>query len=151
MSAFKLESPAFKDGTKIPRKYGYKEQNVSPPLNMGGAPPGTKSLALIMDDPDAMAPAGKVWDHWVIWNIAPDTEQIEEGTVPEGATEGKNDYGEIGYGGPAPPDREHTYVFELYALDVVLDLEEGATKDRLKSTLKGHTLEKTVLRGTYAP
>ncbi|MFO8109517.1 MAG: YbhB/YbcL family Raf kinase inhibitor-like protein [Thermoplasmata archaeon] len=151
MSALKLESPAFENGKKIPRKYGYKKKNINPPLNIKGVSDGTKSLALIMDDPDAMAPAGKVWDHWVIWNISPNTKKIKEGSVPKEAVEGKSDYGEIGYGGPAPPDKEHTYVFKLYALDNTLPLKKGATKDKLKKAMKGHVLAKSVLKGTYAP
>ncbi len=147
----KLESPEFDNGSKIPRKYGYKNEDVNPPLNIDGVPEGAKSLALIMDDPDAMKPAGKVWDHWVIWNISPDTKAIKEGVTPKGAVEGKNDYGKLGYGGPNPPDREHTYVFELYVLDEELDLPEGSTKKDVKLSMKGHVLDKAVLKGTYAP
>ncbi len=151
MCALKLKSPVFDNGKGIPRKYGYKNENVNPPLVIKGVPKGTKSLALIMDDPDAMAPAGKVWDHWLIWNIPPNTKAIKEGSVPGRAVEGKNDYGKIGYGGPNPPDKEHTYVFELYALDQPLKLSKGASKGKLKKAMKGHVIEKTVLTGTYEP
>ncbi len=151
MTKLKLESPEFENESKIPRKYGYKNENVNPSLNIEGVPEGAKSLALIMDDPDAMKPAGKIWDHWVIWNISPYTKTIQEGSVPKDASEGKNDYGELGYGGPNPPDSEHTYIFELYALDVKLELPEGSTKKELKSSIKGHVMDKAVLKGTYAP
>ncbi len=151
MPTLKLKSPAFEDGKEIPRIYGYKNENVNPPLNIEGVPENTKSLALIMDDPDAMAPAGKVWDHWVIWNISPEIHEIKEGSVPQGAVEGKNDYGDIGYGGPNPPDKEHTYIFELYALDDILDLKKGSTKEELKKRMKGNVIGRSVLRGTYAP
>ncbi len=151
MTTLKIESPAFDDGKEIPRKYGYKLSNVNPPFIIEGVPDGTRSLALIMDDPDAVAPAGKVWDHWVIWNIPPETDRMMEDGVPPGSIEGKNDYGEIGYGGPNPPDKKHTYIFELYALDTVLDLKKGATKEQLKKAMKGHVLDKAVLKGTYTP
>ena len=151
MSELKLDSPKFSDGKKIPRKYGYTNKNINPPLEISGVPDKTESLALVMDDPDAMEPAGKIWDHWVIWNISPEIEIIEEDDVPRGAVEGKNDYKKLGYGGPNPPDKEHTYIFKLYALDTKLDLKQGSTKDDLEDAMKGHILDKTKLTGTYAP
>lgn len=151
MSELKLVSPKFSDGEKISRKYGYTNKNINPPLEISGVPDKTESLALVMDDPDAMEPAGKIWDHWVIWNISPEIEIIEEDDVPRGAVEGKNDYKKLGYGGPNPPDKEHTYIFKLYALDTKLDLKEGSTKDDLEDAMKGHELDKTKLIGTYAP
>jgi hypothetical protein len=112
-------------------------------------PAGTESLALIMDDPDAVDPAGKVWDHWVIWNIDPDQEQLpEDWSAP---AEGQNDYGERGYGGPNPPDREHTYRFECYALDATLDLSTRTDADALRDAMAGHVLGSATLEGTYAP
>jgi len=149
MTELTLASPAFGDGERIPEKYGYTEQNVNPPLNFSGVPEGTQSIALVMDDPDAVEPAGKVWDHWVLYNVPSGTEQIREAEAP--GTEGTNDYGETGYGGPNPPDKEHTYVFTLYALDTELELGEGATKDELEDAVEGHVMEKDVLTGTYAP
>ena len=114
MGNLKLTSSAFSDGEEIPRECGYKNGNKVPPLTVSGIPEGTKSLSLIMDDPDAMEPAGKVWVHWVMWNIDPtNTELFVENLTREGMT----DFGEVGYGGPAPPDKRHTYVFKLYALD----------------------------------
>ncbi len=146
----RLTSPAFDDGGRIPREHGYTERNARPPLAVSDVPPGTATLALVMDDPDAVEPAGKVWDHWVVWNIPADTRRITADMDVPGV-EGTNDYGEVGYGGPNPPDREHTYVFTLYALDTTLDLEPGATTDDLEQAMQGHILASTELHGTYAP
>ncbi len=151
MTGLKLVSLEFDDGEKIPRKYGYEVENINPPLEISGVPDDTKSLALIMDDPDAVKPAGKVWDHWVIWNIEPNTSQIGEDEVPPGAVEGKNDYNEQGYGGPNPPDREHTYKFKLYALDRTIDLPRNSKKEDLEDEMKGHILDKALLEGTFKP
>ncbi len=151
MSELKLTSLEFSEGEKIPRKYGYTNENINPPLEISGVPDNTRSLALVMDDPDAMEPAGKIWDHWVIWNINPEIKIIEEDDTPEGSIEGKNDYKKLGYGGPNPPDKEHTYIFKLYALDTELDLSKGSTKDDLEDAMKGHVIDKTKLTGTYAP
>jgi len=151
MSALKLTSSAFSDGEVIPRQYGYKNGNKSPPLEISGIPDTTKSLALIVDDPDAMKPAGKIWVHWIVWNIEPSITKIDEDSTPSGCVEGKTDFGEVGYGGPAPPDQEHTYVFKLYALDNTLDLEKGSTKSDLENSMKGHIIEETKLTGKYAP
>ena len=147
----KLQSGAFSNGGKIPRKYGYKRENISPPLSISGVPGGAKSLAIIMDDPDAVKPAGKICVHWLICNIDSSTTRIHEATVPPGATEGKTDFGETAYGGPAPPDGPHTYIFKLYALDTTLNLKEGAPKKKLESAMEGHILDEAVLRGRYAP
>ena len=146
-----LTSPAFADGAPIPRSHGYEADNVNPPLAIEGVPADTESLALVMDDPDAVEPAGKVWDHWVVWNVDPGIGEIPEGWSVAGAVEGQNDYGEPGYGGPNPPDREHTYRFRLYALDTELDLSAGATKDDLLAAIEGHVLAEAQLDGTYAP
>ncbi|MDY6769757.1 MAG: YbhB/YbcL family Raf kinase inhibitor-like protein [Candidatus Nanohaloarchaea archaeon] len=144
-----LTSPAFDDGGRIPQKYGYEHANVNPPLTVSGVPEGAESLALVMDDPDAKPVAGKVWDHWVLYGIPPNVTDIREDEAA--GVEGQNDYGEQGYGGPNPPDKQHTYVFTLYALDTELDLEPGATKEELERAIDGHVLAKDVLRGTYAP
>jgi len=149
MADLQLSSPAFDDGERIPEEYGYAADNASPPLEIRGVPDAAESLVLVVDDPDAAEPAGKVWDHWVVWNIPPETESIAEGTLPDGASEGENDYGETGWGGPNPPDREHTYRFLLYALDMELDLASDATKDDLYDAASGHTVGKAELRGTY--
>ncbi|MCV0410626.1 YbhB/YbcL family Raf kinase inhibitor-like protein [Nitrosopumilus sp.] len=146
-----IASPAFKNGQNIPRKYGYKNENSSPPLFIDKVPEGTKSLALIMDDPDAMKAVGKVWVHWVLWNIPSNTQEIKENSIPEGSVEGKTDFGEIGYGGPAPPDKEHLYIFKLYALDTKLDLEQNSTKTDLEKSMKNHIHAEAKLEGRYAP
>jgi Raf kinase inhibitor-like YbhB/YbcL family protein len=151
MSTLQLTSPAFINGGPIPEKYGYSAENVNPPLEIDDVPEGTQSLALILDDPDAVEPAGKVWDHWVVWNIDPTTTTIPENWNATEAAQGRNDYGEHGYGGPNPPDREHTYRFRLFAIDRWLDLGADTTKDQLKSAMDGNVIARTELEGTYAP
>lgn len=148
-----LTSSAFGNGEPIPDEYGYTERNVNPPLTIADVPEGAESLALIVDDPDAIAPAGKIWDHWVVWNIPPGTEAIPEDWDPghDGAMEGRNDYGERGYGGPNPPDGRHTYRFELSALNTTVDLRSSADADDLRAAIDGHVLDQALLEGTYAP
>ena len=143
-----LTSSAFSDGNPIPRECGYKNGNKEPPLAISGIPAEAKSLTLIMDDPDAMEAVGKVWVHWVVWNISPD--MWEYGNARD-AAEGMTDFGEVGYGGPAPPDKRHTYVFKLYALDSELDLPDKSTKADVEKSMEGHIIEQTQLTGTYAP
>ena len=146
MGNLQLTTPAFSDGDEIPRECGYKNGNEVPPLAINGIPEGTKSLTLIMDDPAAMGAVGKVWVHWIVWNIDPTaTESLQD------ATEGMTDFGEVGYGGPAPPDKRHTYVFKLYALDCELDLPNESTKTDLEKAMEGHIIEQATLTGTYAP
>ena len=151
MSGFTLESQAFEHGGVIPRKYGYKNGNNSPPLKITNIPENTVTLALIMDDPDAMGAVGKVWIHWVLWNIDSSTLEIKENSIPPNCMEGKTDFGEIGYGGPAPPDKEHTYVFKLYALDEKLDVNKGSTKKQIEDAMKNHIIVETKLEGRYSP
>ena len=146
MGDLQLTSNAFSHGGEIPRKYGYKNGNEKPSLTINGVPEGTKSLALIMDDPDAMGAVGKVWVHWVVWNIDPTTTELENLTE-----EGMTDFGEVGYGGPAPPDKRHTYVFKLYALDSALDLSGESSKADVEKAMEGHIIEQATLTGTYAP
>lgn len=147
----KLESTSFENGETIPKKFGYKNGNDSPALIISNVPESAKSLALIMDDPDAMGAVGKVWVHWVLWNIPKDVAKIPENSIPENSIEGETDFGEIGYGGPAPPDKEHTYIFKLYALDIVIDLGKGSTKKDLESSMQGHIVSEAKLIGKYAP
>ncbi|MFB6291783.1 MAG: YbhB/YbcL family Raf kinase inhibitor-like protein [Candidatus Nanohaloarchaea archaeon] len=147
----KLTSPAFDDGGMMPEKYGYTRQNVNPPLRFKEVPEETASLVLLVDDPDAVEPAGKVWDHWTVWNIPAGTAEVEEGSTPPGAVEGMTDFGEPGYGGPNPPDGEHTYRFRLYALDTRLDLPANATKEDVQDAMEGHVLDTAELEGTFAP
>ena len=151
MSNFRLESNEFDNGGEIPRKFGYKNGNSSPPLKISGVPENTSSMALIMDDPDAMDAVGKVWVHWVLWNIEPNVTEIKENSIPSNSIEGETDFGEIGYGGPAPPDKEHTYIFKLYALDKKLDLNKGSTKKQIEESMKNHIIEETKLEGRYSP
>ena len=154
MGNLKLTSSAFSHGGEIPRECGYKNGNKITPLTVSGIPEGTKSLALIMDDPDAMEAVGKVWVHWVAWNIDPTNTELENLT-----TVGMTDFGEVGYGGPAPPDKRHTYVFTLYALDSELDgLEKTSTIADVLDAIAGdddggsdRLIERTRLKGTYAP
>lgn len=151
MANLRLTSPAFDDGDPIPREYGYNHKNVNPPLRIEGVPPDAETLALIVDDPDARKPAGKVWDHWVVWNIPADIGEVPRDWSTSGAAEGLNDYGSRGYGGPNPPDREHTYEFTLYALDQRLDLSPDTTADALREAMENRVLEKAELRGTFTP
>jgi len=151
MSNFTIESEAFDNGGVIPRKYGYKNGNQSPPLKISGVPENTSSLALIMDDPDAMGAVGKVWVHWVVWNIDPSTIELKENSIPQDCLEGKTDFGEIGYGGPAPPDKEHTYIFKLYALDQKLDTDKSSTKKQIEKAMNNHIIAETRLEGRYSP
>jgi len=146
-----LESSAFTSEGEIPKKYGYKYDNLSPPLKIGSVPSDSKSLALVMDDPDAMGAVGKVWVHWVMWNIDPTITDISEGSSPSGSIEGKTDFGEIKYGGPAPPDKRHTYVFKLYALKTKLDLPKGSTKAELEQAISSQIISHTFLKGTFEP
>ncbi len=146
-----LTSSAFENGGTIPQKYGFKNKNLSIPLKISEIPDDTKSLALIMDDPDAMGVVGKVWVHWVLWNIPPNTNEIIENSIPQNSIEGKTDFDEIGYGGPAPPDKEHTYIFKLYALDVILNLKQDSVKDDVEESMKKHIITEVKLEGKFAP
>ena len=146
-----LTSEAFENGEIIPKKYGYKHGNTSPPLQINEIPENTTSLVLIMDDPDAMGAVGKIWIHWVVWNIDPKNPDFKENSIPSNCIEGETDFGEIGYGGPAPPDKEHVYVFKLYALDQKLSNVKGSTKKEIESAMKNHVIEETLLQGRYAP
>ena len=153
---FHISSFDFSDGGEIPKECGYKNGNKVPHLAVFGVPEGTKFLALIMDDPDAMGAVGKVWVHWVVWDISPGALkqfQYENSQTPEIAhsTRGMTDFGEVGYGGPAPPDKRHTYVFKLYALDSKLVLPDKSTKADVEKAMEGHIIEQTQLTGTYAP
>ena len=152
MGNLKLTSSDFEDGGEIPRECGYKNGNKVPPLTISGIPEGTKSLALVMDDPDAMGAVGKVWVHWTVWDIDPTIAEIGE-NLRDVLSEGRTDFGEVGYGGPAPPDKRHTYVFKLYALDCKeLPCVGGkATKPEVETAMEGYIIEQTQLTGTYAP
>jgi len=151
---FSLSSPAFENGGKIPSKYTCDEDRfLSPPLSISGVPESAASLALIMDDPDVRKekhPSG-VFNHWVLFNLPPDTAEIPEGK-PVG-TAGTNGRGEMGYRGPCPPPEyepsEHRYIFRLYALDEVLNLPSGATKKEVLAAMEGHIIAITEFVGRY--
>jgi len=146
-----LESPAFKENDIIPSKFTCDGKDISPPLSWSNLPNGSKSIVLIFDDPDA--PVG-TWVHWVIYNIPPDSNNLEE-NVPKdrelknGAKQGRNDFGKIGYGGPCPPEGTHRYYFKLYAIDTILDLKTGTNKEKLENAMKGHIIAKAQLIGKY--
>jgi Raf kinase inhibitor-like YbhB/YbcL family protein len=146
MSTLKLSSPAFGHSELIPAKYTCDGSDVNPPFAIENIPPEAKSLALIVEDPDA--PAG-TWVHWVVWNISPATREIKEHSLPSGAQEGMNDFRKRRYGGPCPPSGTHRYFFKLYALDTTLSLSANATKSTLESTMKGLILAQTELIGLY--
>ncbi len=151
--AMVLTSPAFAHGGEIPSRYTCDGEDISPPLQWKGVPAQARSLALIVDDPDAPDPAAPkmVWVHWVLYDIPPDTNGLPEGVteLPEGTLEGVNDWHRTGYGGPCPPIGRHRYFFKLYALDTVLPNMEKPTKQELLGAMEGHVLGETVLMGTY--
>lgn len=144
---FKLTSPAFNHGSQIPSRYTCDGENINPHLIIHGVPANAKSLALLMEDPDA--PAG-LWIHWVMWNIPPETKEIREHTVPMKAEEGYNTSRQSGYDGPCPPSGTHRYFFRLFALDSKLNLAEAADKQMLETAMETHILATTELIGTYS-
>ena len=142
-----LTSSAFENNKEIPEKYSCDGQDINPPLSLEGIPEETKSLVLIMDDPDA--PMG-TWDHWIVFNIKPSTKTIAENSVPPGAVQGVNSFKKITYGGPCPPSGTHHYLFKLYALDTILDLDENTNKQDVERAMKGHVVAQTKLVGMYS-
>jgi len=142
-----LKSPAFKDQAFIPVKYSGEGRAVNPPLIFENVPANAKSLVLIVDDPDA--PGGN-WDHWLVFNISPAVKEIKEGEVPAGARLGRNDFGQLEYGGPnPPPGKPHRYCFKLYALDAALALKEGAGKKEIERAMTGRILGQARLVGLF--
>jgi len=146
MEELKIASPAFADRGNIPAKYTCDGSDVNPPLTIQNVPAGTKSLALIMDDPDA--PSG-MWVHWLVWNINPATREIAENTVSRESISGKNDWHRNSYGGPCPPSGTHRYFIKLYALDATLALSGASTKSDLEKAMEGHILAEAQLLGLY--
>ena len=142
MSEFAITCSDFNEGDEIPKKFGYKFENEEPNISFIRPPSSTTTLALIMDDPDAMKAVGKVWVHWLTYHDVADSNS---------KIEGKTDFGEIGYGGPAPPDGRHTYIFKAYALDTELELKEGYSKQDLEDAMKGHIIAEARLTRTFAP
>ena len=151
--SLKITSTTFEHGREIPRRFTCDDADVSPPLQWEGVPEGTRSLALIVDDPDAPDPAAPkmTWVHWVLYNLPADTTGLAEAVdaLPPGTMDGLNDWKRSGFGGPCPPVGRHRYFFKLYALDTVLpDLSEP-TKQLLEAAIAGHVLAEAVLMGTY--
>ncbi len=146
-----MTCPAFEDGGTIPEEHTCDGMDVSPALAWTSGPEGTKTFALICDDPDA--PMG-TWVHWVLFNIPAEVNELPESIPPErelenGARQGMNDFHKVGYGGPAPPGGTHRYFFKIYALDTEIDLEAGATKADLLRAMEGHILAEGQLMGKY--
>jgi len=146
----KLISSAFEHETHIPSKYSCEGKNINPPLTFVEVPKETKSLVLLMDDPDVpvWVRSDQIYDHWVVFNIPPTSSGLLENSLPPGI-EGINSAGESKYTGPCPPDREHRYFFMLYALDILLPLECHATKEDVKKAMEGHIIAKAELMGRY--
>ncbi len=142
----KITSPAFENNKYIPSKYTCDGVNINPPLSISGVPEKTKSLVLIVDDPDA--PNGG-WVHWIVLNIPPDTKEIRAGSAPEGSAQGRTDFKNPGYGGPCPPSGIHHYHFKLYALDTILNLETMTVKKNIEEGMVGHILAQDLLVGLY--
>jgi Raf kinase inhibitor-like YbhB/YbcL family protein len=153
--SLKITSRAFAHQTAIPSTYTCEDRNVSPPLSWEGAPAGTQSLALIVDDPDAPDPAAPkmTWVHWVLYNLPPSStglpEAVSSAQLPAATLEGQNDWNRTGYGGPCPPIGRHRYFHKLYALDCVLRDLGHPTKAALEAAMQGHILAQTELVGTY--
>jgi Raf kinase inhibitor-like YbhB/YbcL family protein len=150
-----IVSSAFSEGQPIPRPYTCEGADTSPPLAFGAVPAGTKSLVLIVDDPDAPDPAAPrtTWVHWLLYNLPPTSTGLPEGVarggLPAGTLEGLNDWRRTGYGGPCPPIGRHRYFFKLYALDRVLPDLNRPTKPLLEKAIHGHVLAEAALVGTY--
>ncbi len=153
--ALTIRSSAFAEGGEIPTQYTCEGADRSPPLTFSGVPPAARSLALIVDDPDAPDPKAPkmVYVHWVLHDLPPDAgglaEAVQPAALPAGARVGRNDFGRSGYGGPCPPIGRHRYFFKLYALDAMLGDLGPLTKPRLLQAMKGHVVEEAQLMGTY--
>jgi len=143
----KITGVAFQEGGNIPSKFTCDGSDASPGLNFSGAPVEAKSLALIVDDPDA--PSG-LFTHWIAWNIDPKASVIGESSSPAGAVQGTNDFGKSGYGGPCPPSGTHRYYFKIFALDRALDLKPGARRKELDAAMSGHVIAQGELMGRYS-
>jgi Raf kinase inhibitor-like YbhB/YbcL family protein len=142
----KISSPAFENGGEIPKQYTCDGANINPPLRIENVPSNTKSIALVLDDIDA--PRG-TYVHWILWNIDPNVMEVKKDSVPEGAVQGVNDFNKRNYGGPCPPRRAHKYVFKIYALDTLLNLNSNSTKKDLEKTMEGHIISRSELTGVY--
>jgi Raf kinase inhibitor-like YbhB/YbcL family protein len=152
-STFTVTSTSYKDGAEIPQKFTCEGGDANPQLAFSGLPANTKSLAIIVDDPDAADPAKpeRTWVHWVVYDIAPTTQSIPEskGEAPPYARVGKNDFGKTTWGGPCPPVGKHRYFHKVYALDTMLGDLKQPTKAQLEAAMKGHILAEAQLVATY--
>ena len=146
----KLESPAFENNKRIPSKFTCDGDNVNPPLIIKNVPKGTQSLVLIVEDPDVPkhVRSDGMWNHWLLYNIPPDTKEIKEAADPPGSL-GKGTHGGSNYYGPCPPDREHRYFFKLFALGKRLELTGWPEKEEIELAMEGHVIEKCELIGLY--
>ena len=153
--SFELSSESFANGCEIPVVHTCDGAELSPHLAWSGAPEGTRSFALIVDDPDAPDPRAPrmTWVHWVVYNLPASESELPRGAaaagLPGGGCHGLNDWKRLGYGGPCPPVGRHRYVFKLYALDAALPVLEAPTRARLEEAMKRHVLARTELVGTY--
>lgn len=160
----KIISLDFEEGYEIPKKFGYNFDNINPRFEIVEIPRNTESLAIIMDDPDAMAAVGKVWVHWLICNIDPTINLNSNSKImiesnygminlnkKNSSILGKNDFGKIGYGGPSPPDKCHMYFFKIFALDSKLTLSEGYSIIELETAMKNHIIQKEQIIGKFCP
>ncbi|MFP4118769.1 MAG: YbhB/YbcL family Raf kinase inhibitor-like protein [Candidatus Woesearchaeota archaeon] len=147
MASLTILSPAFGDNEDIPAKYSCQGEDVNPELHIEDVPDGAQSLVLIMDDPDA---PGGTFDHWIVFDIPSETSVIAEDSVPEEATQGRNDFGNNEYGGPCPPSGTHRYQFKLYAIDTTIELPEGSTKEDVLAAIEDHVIEEDMLTGLFS-
>ncbi len=141
-----ISSSAFENNSEIPEKYTCSGENINPPLIFYDIPDSAKSLALIVTDPDA--PSGD-FTHWILWNINPQTSELKENSIPEGANQGYTDFNDNKYSGPCPPSGEHRYIFKIYALNNTLSIPINSTKEDLQNAMKEHVLSESELTGTY--
>jgi Raf kinase inhibitor-like YbhB/YbcL family protein len=152
---FSISSPSFKHGDVIPRRHTADEGSISPPLVFSGAPAGTRSLALLVEDPDAPDPAApqRIFTHWLVVNLPPETTGLPQNAganaLPAGARPGRNDGGKTSYVGPAPPVGRHRYFFRLFALDIILDDLAAPDRAQLMAAMHGHIIDEAELMGTY--
>jgi Raf kinase inhibitor-like YbhB/YbcL family protein len=146
IEGLKISSPAFENGGEIPKRYTCDGANVNPSLKIENVPSNTKSLALVFDDIDA--PRG-TYVHWILWNIDPNVMEIKEDSVAEEAVQGMNDFKKRNYGGPCPPRRAHKYIFKIYALDTLLNLNPNLSKKDLEKAIEGHIISRSELTGVY--
>lgn len=142
-----LKSPAFSEKGNIPAKYTCDGEDINPAFEIENVPDDATSLVFVVEDPDA---PGKTWIHWVVFNISPHINSIQEDSIPGNGVEGMTDFGKAGYGGPCPPSGTHRYYFKLYALDSSLRLTEDVTLDELTSAMDGHVLDSAELVGLYS-